>query len=148
MPIYVYKCICCGQKEDIIKPISRMDSEEICGECNLVMKRQITTPAKTATLWGVDWRDGLSGNGYYSRALGRSVSSKRVEEKEMKAKGFIPESELGAHYIDDRLEKEKQEKDEQDAINKTYKENLTKFNGDKIKAVTETFPAHEMLKQE
>jgi hypothetical protein len=32
-------------------------------------------------------------------------------------------------------------------MSKTYRANLAKFDGDKVRAVSETFPAHAMLEQ-
>lgn len=124
-----------------------MNKLESCSKCSCVMRRTITMPAKTASLWGVDWRDGLSSN-LYSKALGRQVSSKREEEKIMRAKGFVPESDFGEGFIDKQREKMQAKVDKQEAINKSYIDNLNKFDGDKLKAVEHTFPAHEMLKEE
>ncbi len=146
MPIYEYECNHCNYWTDKILPVSRCDEAQECQNCGNTLKKLISMPAKTASLWGVDWREGLSSN-KFSTALGRKVSSKREEERVMREKGFVPESDLGKHFIDDHRQKMHNKEREQAKINDTYKANLEKNNGDKIKAVTETFPAHQMLKQ-
>ena len=146
MPIYEYECNHCNYWTDMILPVSRCDEEQTCKRCGASLKKLISMPAKTASLWGVDWREGLSSN-RYSTALGRKVSSKREEERVMREKGFVPESDLGKHFIDDHRTKMHNKEREQAKINETYAANLKKNNGDKIKAVTETFPAHQMLNE-
>lgn len=66
----------------------------------------------------------------------------------MRDRGFIPESELGSHFIDDFNEKRRAAVIEQDKVNDTYQANLKAFGGDKIKAISETFPAHECVSGE
>lgn len=147
MPQYLYKCFVCETEHEILKSMKDMDRIEECKTCSCVMKRQVTIPAKTATLWNGNWNEGLSSN-MYSKALGRKVASKRQEEQIMRQKGFIPESDLGADFIDNQRAKMQESADKQANINKTYIDNLNKYEGDKIKAVVETFPAKEMLKDE
>ena len=130
----------------MILPVSKCDEKQECKGCGNTLKKLVSMPAKTATLWGVDWREGLSSN-KFSTALGRKVSSKREEERVMREKGFVPESDLGKHFIDDHRQKMHNAEREQAKINETYKANLDKHGGDKIKAVTETFPAKAMLNE-
>lgn len=126
--------------------MSERDKEIICETCHIVMIKMISLPAKTAGLWDGGWRNGMSGAGYFSPSLGTHVSSQHEERKIMEKKGFIAESDMGAGYIDSHIQKQNEEAERQEKITKTYVDNLQKFGGDKIKAVTETFPAHEMLK--
>ena len=65
----------------------------------------------------------------------------------MRAKGFIPESDFGEGFIDNHRQKMADTEKEQAKINDTYTANLKEFNGDKIKAVEKTFPAHAMLNE-
>ena len=124
------------------------DKEVICEGCHIVMQKIISVPAYTPSSWGVDWRAGLSGSSIHSVALGRPVASRKEEEAIMRDRGFIPESELGSHFIDDFNEKRRAAVIEQDKVNDTYQANLKAFGGDKIKAISETFPAHECVSGE
>jgi hypothetical protein len=54
---------------------------------------------------------------------------------------------MGAGFIDRHIEKKAEEAAKAETVSKTYIDNLTKFGGDRIMAVAETFPAHEMLKE-
>jgi len=65
----------------------------------------------------------------------------------MRAKGFVPESDFGKHFIEDQQVKLAEEKARGDAESKRWLDNVAKFNGDKNAAAVETWPAHEMLKQ-
>lgn len=66
----------------------------------------------------------------------------------MRARGFINEKDLGGeNFYNDYMTKAKNERDNLDSMSKSYRDNLAKFDGDKVRAVSETFPAHEMLKQ-
>jgi len=144
MPIYEFRCNECNDVWDKMLSISQRKEPQTCPTCSTQMKRLISAPAKTATLWHGNWSEGLSSN-LYSKALGQRVSSRRQEEEIMRSKGFIPESDLGDGYLDKVASDRQQAAVEQDKINDEYKANLKKFNGDKIKAVEETFPAHKML---
>jgi len=76
------------------------------------------------------------------------VADKREEETIMRSRGFINEKDLGGeNFYNDYMTKQKNERDSLDSMSKTYRANLSKFDGDKVRAVTETFPAHEMLEQ-
>lgn len=147
MPIYERFCPLCGGHEEIILGVNERASEIICEKCHIVMAPILSVPAKTASLWNGSWNAGLSGQGFYSTALGKKVHSRREEDNIMKAKGFVSESDMGRGYIDSHIDKVAEATLAQDKINSTYIDNLNKYGGDKIKAVTETFPAHEMLKQ-
>lgn len=66
----------------------------------------------------------------------------------MKSRGFINERELGGDAFYEKYTSDKAaERKQLDDTAAAYRSNLKKFDGDKVKAVTETFPAHEMLKQ-
>jgi len=133
MPLYDFWCPVCGGCEEIILKVSERDSEVICKKCHIMMSRQVSLPAKTATLWNGSWNAGLSGQGMYSQALGRKVHS------------FVSESDIGSNVIERLESKSAEEAAKIDALTETYQSNLKKFGGDKIKAVTETLPAKQML---
>jgi hypothetical protein len=108
----------------------------------------ISLPAKTASLWGTDWRKGLGGSGFFSPSAGQRVTDKREEESIMRSRGFINEKDLGGEsFYQRQLDKNRDERSAAEAAAKKWTDNLKKFDGDKTLAMTETYPAHEMLKQ-
>jgi len=112
------------------------------------MKRLVSMPAKTQSLWSGGWRKGLSSDGFFSPSVGGRVSSKREEEKIMNARGFIREADLGGEQFYERqTAKQYEEKEKHDKTAARYRQNLKDFGGDKMKAVEHKFPAHEMLAQ-
>lgn len=144
MPLYDAVCPQHGKFEALAK----WDATITCRQCGAESKRMVSIPAKTATLWNSGWNSGLEGSGFYSYSAGQHVTNKREEERIMKSRGFINEKDLGGeNFYNDYMTAKKNERDELDATAKTYRDNLQKYDGDKIRAVTETFPAHEMLKQ-
>ena len=111
------------------------------------MAKQFPKVAKTSTLWNASWNAGLEGQGFYSRSLGKVVHSKRDEESIMRAKGFVPESDYGKHFIEDKQAELAAEKRAGEAESKRWIDNLVKYEGEKNQAAVATWPAHEMLKQ-
>jgi len=148
MPIYERWCARCGGHKELILKMENRDQEVICDSCHIVMTKILSVPAFTPSSWGADWRAGLSGSSIQSTALGRPVASRKEEEAIMRDRGFVPESDLGSHFIDDFNAKRREAVIEQDKVNATYHQNLKAFGGDKIKAMTETFPAHECVSGE
>jgi putative FmdB family regulatory protein len=148
MPIYEFKCKEHGVSEHILKHSQLEQVEVVCMDCGRIMDRMLSNIAKTATLWDGGWKSGLQGSGFHSASVGRHVSSKREEEKIMRAKGYIRESELGGDTFYEKMTtKNREERQRLDNMANSYIDNLKKFEGDKMKAVVETFPAHEMLAQ-
>lgn len=145
MPIYDFCCTQCGVKEERILKVSERDKEIICSQCHIVMRRAVSLPAKTATLWNDGWNKGLSGQGVYSAALGKKVHSRREEENIMKAKGFVGEKDLAPHWWEDQQEKKRQKLAEQDKLTETYNSKVSEYGGDKIRAMTETFTTEACL---
>ena len=144
MPLYDAVCPQHGKFETI----ARWDATIQCKQCGTDSKRLISAPAKTATLWNSGWNSGLSNNGFYSYSAGQRVSNAREEETIMTSRGFVNEKDLGGeNFYNDYMTRAKNDHDNLDAMSTTYRDNLKRFDGDKVRAVTETFPAHEMLKQ-
>lgn len=144
MPLYDAVCPQHGKFEALVK----WDATIVCKTCGAESHRLVSIPARTATLWNAGWNSGLSNNGFYSYSAGQRVADKREEETIMKSRGFINEKDLGGeNFYNDYMTEKKNDRDGLDAMSKTYRDNLVKFDGDKVRAVTETFPAHEMLKQ-
>jgi predicted nucleic acid-binding Zn ribbon protein len=149
MPCYEYKCDTCGSQSDHFMSWQRSQEVDIvCGKCEVPKRKLISLTAKTATLWNSGWNSGLGGSGFYSHSAGQQVANKREEEQIMRSRGYVNEKDLGGeNFYNDYMTEKKNERDGLDAMSKTYRDNLKKFDGDKVRAVTETFPAHEMLKQ-
>lgn len=146
IPLYDFYCDTDGEVFETIA--SRETTTIPCARCGGPTRRLISAPAKTATLWNSGWNSGLSNNGFYSYSAGHRVANKREEETIMKSRGFVNEKDLGGeNFYNDYMTKAKNDHDNLDSMSTTYRDNLKKFDGDKVRAVTETFPAHEMLKQ-
>jgi len=144
MPIYVRSCPACGGQKELFLHMSERDMEVICEDCHIVMRKVVTAPAKTATLWNAGWNAGLDGSSMFSKALGRKVSNKREEEAILTKKGFISESELAPHWFEDNQEKVASKWREQDALSDKYKSLLAEGKS-KEEAIVETFPAEKCL---
>ena len=149
MPCYEYKCDTCKGVSDHYMSWQRsQEVEVVCGTCDVPKRKLISAPAKTATLWNSGWNSGLGGSGFYSPSVGGMVGNKREEETIMRSRGYINEKDLGGeNFYNDYMTKAKNDRDGLDAMSQSYRDNLKKFDGDKVRAVSETFPAHEMLKQ-
>lgn len=148
MPIYVRSCPLCGGEKELFLHMSQRDMEVICEECHIVMNKVVTAPAKTATLWNGGWNAGLSGQGVFSKALGKKVANKREEEKILAKAGFVSESELGTHFFEDKMQ-ERLDKDRmQDALTSEYNNKVAEYGGDKVRAMTETFTPERCLSGE
>jgi len=148
MPLYEYQCEEGHVTEHLYKHGEVPDELECI--CGYPAHRLLSMPAKTATLWSGSWASGLGGSGFYSQSVGSMVGSKREEEKIMNKRGFVREADLaggGEIAYERSVSKKNEERAKMDKMADTYQSNLKKFNGDKIQAVTETFPAHEMLKE-
>lgn len=99
-------------------------------------------------LWGTDWRAGLGGSGFYSASVGGHVTDKRAEESIMRSRGFVNEKDLGGDaFYERQMSRIHDDRKAADDVARTYTDNLKRFDGDKVRAVTETFPAHSMLEQ-
>ena len=147
MPLFDFKCPSCGNVEEKFLKSRDGSVEVLCVTCDIIMKKLPPLLAKTSTLWNAGWNAGLEGQGFHSRSLGKKVHSQREEENIMRAKGFIPESDFGKHFIDDQQERLAAEKKAGDAESQKWLDNVAKFDGNKELAAVETWPAHEMLKQ-
>jgi predicted nucleic acid-binding Zn ribbon protein len=146
IPLYDFYCDTDGEVFETIA--SRETTTIPCARCGGATRRLISAPAKTATLWNSGWNSGLSNNGFYSYSAGHRVANKREEETIMKSRGYVNEKDLGGeNFYNDYMTKAKNDRDNLDSMSTTYRDNLKRFDGDKVRAVTETFPAHEMLKQ-
>ena len=144
MPLYEWKCMRDGFKEELLMSYERSKQiEVICPHCGDAMNRLISMPAKTPTAWHGNWSEGM-GHTYYSQALGRQVANKREEERILNANGFVAESELGEGWIEKKQAEIVEKKQKQDQKAELYQQTLAE-TGDAVKAVETAFPAHECL---
>ena len=144
MPIYDFRCPEHGEWEALVK----WAQGSKCPVCDVPGVQQVSMPARMTTLWNAGWNAGLSNNGFFSHSAGHRVSDKREEERIMNARGFVNEKDAGGEAMYDTLASRKiDEKKQLDTTANLYRENLKRFDGDKVMAVTETFPAREMLEQ-
>ena len=109
------------------------------------MRKMISLPAKTASLWNSGWNKGLDGQGVYSVALGKKVHSRREEAKILEDKGFVSEADLAPHWWEDQQAKKLEKIVEQDRLTNLYNSKVTEYGGDKVRAMTETFTTEACL---
>lgn len=67
--------------------------------------------AHTPSSWGSEWRRGLSGSAKYDAGLGTMIYDEKQRDALLAARGWIRESDLPKHYVDDQLEAKQQEAD-------------------------------------
>ena len=146
MPLYDFRCARDGHVQECLMSYEQSKSAEvICPHCGDAMMKAPSLVAKTATAWHGDWTDGLSnGNGIWSAALGKRVSNKRQEEKELNDKGFVSEKDLGKDFVENYRAKQLKKLEEQDKKADIYNKVL-KETGSATKAVETAFPAIECL---
>ncbi len=150
MPIYCYRCKEC---KNVIERIHSYKAREefkvknICSLCEGDFESVTTMPAKTPGLWG-DQGGTYGANGYFSKSLGRHVTSKHEEEKIANKMGFVNYKD-----VESKVEKKVAAKIEEDKhfdkLNDAYQARVKKDStyGAAIRAVEELLPAHEMLEQ-
>jgi len=145
MPLRDFRCPQHGKFEDLV---AYAVTELPCPQCSGMSKVLLSAPARTGTLWNAGWNAGLGSNGFYSYSAGHRVADKREEEKIMNSRGFVNEKDLGGDaFYDQYMNDARADRDKLDATAAAYRSNLKAFGGDKVRAVSETFPAHEMLEQ-
>ena len=145
MPLRDFRCPQHGKFEDLV---AYATTELPCPQCSGMSKVLLSAPARTGTLWNAGWNSGLGSNGFYSYSAGHRVADKREEEKIMNSRGFVNEKDLGGDaFYDQYMNDARADRDKLDATAAAYRGNLKAFGGDKVRAVSETFPAHEMLEQ-
>lgn len=144
MPLYDAVCPQHGKFETI----ARWDATIVCKQCGTESKRLLSMPAKMASAWHDNWSSGLSGSGFFSPSVGGRVANAREEERIMLSRGFVNEKDLGGEsFYNGYTESKKEENRKLDAEAARYRENLKKFDGDKVRAVSETWSAKDMLQQ-
>jgi hypothetical protein len=78
-------------------------------------------------------------NGFYDKGAGRRFQSRTQQDKWLDSNNLVRASDLPTHWIEDKIEKQDREDAFHDKVSETYQENLTKYNGDAVKAATETW---------
>ena len=146
IPLYDFYC---DNDGEVFETVASRDTRSIpCAICGGDTRRLISAPAKTATLWNSGWNSGLSNNGFYSYSAGHRVANKREEETIMRSRGFVNEKDLGGDsFYDQYMNNATSDREHLDDEAARYRGNLQKFGGDKVRAVTETWNAKDMLEQ-
>lgn len=144
IPLYDYKCEDCKIVAERLVKLSAAD-EQYCLACEQPMSRQVSAPAKTPGLWADGWNAGLASTGKYDVGLGMKIYNERQRDRELESRGWIRESDLGPNFWDRQQSKIKAENAQIEAKSKEFKENLTRFDGNKELAVSETWKAKDCL---
>lgn len=143
MPLYDFDCDC-GVFEELVKS-SIYETE--CPACGELCHRLISAPAKTASLWG-DSPFGI--NGTYNRGLGTRITSRKQEDAICKERGLVREADLQTHWHSDNNKRLQDDKAKLDKVSNDYHAAVLSHGDDPerhVKAVTEVFPAKQMLEE-
>jgi hypothetical protein len=144
MPMFDYFC---GEHvyQELFMRGEKVPATIDCPTCGQRAEKQIATPAFTPGRWG-DQTGKYGVNGFYDRGLGARYQTSMQREKIMDAKGLVPESSFGKHHVEDTLQKQASHQESQDKDIARYKANMKKHEGDKARAIAETFSVAEMKK--
>ncbi len=144
MPLFDYFC---GEHvyEALFLPKEEVPETVKCPTCGKPAGKQLSMPASTPGRWG-DQTGKFGVNGFYDRGLGARYQTSMQREKIMDAKGLVPESSFGKHHVEDSLQRQAAHQAGQDKNIARYKANMKKFEGDKARAIAETFSVAEMKK--
>lgn len=146
MPIYEYRVYTLDgtPTDEIIEHICSWNKKPkrlSCSDGRYAVP-MMSIPAKTPGLWHDGWSNGLDG-GEFSYALGRKVANKTEEAREMKRRGFIPESDLGKDFVANTQETLANRWQKQADYAATYQENLKTMAPED--AVAATWSAEDCL---
>jgi predicted nucleic acid-binding Zn ribbon protein len=144
LPIYDMACDGCKVIEEHVCSFEAL-SRIKCKSCGNPTRQMVSLIAKTPGLWDAGWREGLSGSGKYDAGLGMTIQNERQRQKELDKRGWIRESDLEDGWWDKSKSKIKEDNAAIDAKAIEYKANVEKFDGDKEKAITETWSAKDCL---
>jgi hypothetical protein len=117
-----------------------------CPQCGELALKQLSMPASTPGRWG-DQTGKYGVDGFYDRGLGARYQTSMEREAIMEKKGLVSTGDFDKHFVEDTLQRQTAHQKQQDANIARYKANMKKFEGDKTRAVAETFSIAEMKKQ-
>ena len=141
-----YQCSVCSRRtEELFRAQDTVTDTIDCEYCGEEASKVISPPADMNRMWAGQAGTGGGVNGYFDRGLGCRVHSEFEADKIAESRGLVRESDYAKHFTEDFTEKRKAEVAEQDKVNQRYTDNVKKFGGDKVKAVTETFKAKDCL---
>ncbi len=145
MPLFDYFCGA-HVHEALFLPKEEVPNSIECPKCGKISLKQMPMPASTPGRWG-DQTGKYGVDGFFDRGLGARYQTSMQREAIMEAKGLVSTNDFDKHHVEDTLQKQLAHEKQQDANLARYKSNLKKFEGDKTRAVAETFTVSEMKKQ-
>jgi putative FmdB family regulatory protein len=131
MPVYDFMCYTCKKQTDRLCKYETKDNQ-LCRDCNGILKPLLSAPAKTPGRWG-------DTGGGFDRSLGRHFNNSMEKEKYIRANGLVAASDFGGvSFVDGIVEKEI-------AVHTQHEKDIAVFKdvvssgGDLSKAYTETY---------
>ena len=145
MPLFDYFC---GEHvhEALFLPKEEVPESISCPDCGKTSNKQMSVPANTPGRWG-DQTGKYGVNGFFDRGLGARYHTSMQREALMEKKGLVSTGDFDKHHVEDSLQRQFAAESQADANIARYKSNLSKFEGNKTRAVAETFSISEMKKQ-
>lgn len=132
--------------EALFLPKEEVPDSIDCPQCGELALKQLSMPASTPGRWG-DQTGKYGVDGFYDRGLGARYQTSMEREAIMEKKGLVSTGDFDKHFVEDTLQRQTAHQKQQDANIARYKANMKKFEGDKSRAVAETFSIAEMKKQ-
>ena len=132
--------------EALFLPKEEVPDSIDCPQCGQLALKQLSMPASTPGRWG-DQTGKYGVDGFYDRGLGARYQTSMQREAIMEKKGLVSTGDFDKHFVEDTLQRQTAYQKQQDANIARYKANMKKFDGDKSRAVAETFSIAEMKKQ-
>jgi len=146
MPLFDFKCVSCQKvTEELFKVNIEIPHNIECEFCGDISNKQIAIHADMNRMWAGQAGTGGGVNGYFDRGLGCRVHSSWEADKIAESRGLVRESDYAPHFVKDFTDDRTEKVAAQDKVNDTYQDNIKKFGGDKVKAITETFDAKACL---
>lgn len=140
MPLFKYKCKNNHSIEELFLGSEKVKAWMKC-HCGKRASKQISLIANMNAAWA---EQAGTTSEFFSPSLGTFCNGKRDEEKQMKDKGFIPESSLPSFAWEDETQRRVEKEKEVQTYTNKYKKALSSGKT-KEEAVSETFTSSECL---
>ena len=146
MPMFDYHCSRCDRNtEELFRAQDAILDMISCEHCGSDACKIMSPHADMNRMWAGQAGTGGGVNGYMDRGLGVRVHSAWEADKIAESRGLVREQDYKPHFVEDFAEKRREQVVAQDKQTETYNANVKKYDGDKIKAMTETFTAKDCL---
>lgn len=143
MPLFDFICEDGHVRERLFRHRENVPFDGPCRTCGGASVRMVSKPAMTPGKWGD--QTGKHGiNGHYDKGLGARYYTSAQRDALMEEKGLLHASDVGGHFIEDKMSSEADDFQAHRKVVDAYKGHLKASGGDKGKAVAKTFTVSQM----